>query len=235
MPLVGEPASNAAPPPAAAPRVLVCLPKGSAALEPQVERAFSWAALATIGPDTVARRFPPSAVSRAVGDRRATPRRAGARRGGRLPGAEVRRRDRAAGRRRGEDHRRLPPSVRHEAAYVRVQLLQGRVAQARGDARAAEAFARAGEAAVDVELDEAEYPPAVRRRTRRRARRRGRGRGAASSSPASRPGAEIEVNGQLAGTDAGEARAAAGALLPVAHARRLQAAPRAPVRPIARP
>ena len=58
---------------------------------------------------------------------------------------------------------RLPPSVRHEAAYVRVQLLQGRGAQARGDARATEAFARAGEAAVDVELDEADYPPAVRK------------------------------------------------------------------------
>src|SRR5437868_7094964 len=65
VPLVGEPR---APGPAAAPRVLVCVPKGSAALEPQVERAFSWAALTTLGPDNVARRFPPSADSRAVGD-----------------------------------------------------------------------------------------------------------------------------------------------------------------------
>ena len=94
---------------------------------------------------------------------------------------------------------RLPPSVRHEAAYVRVQLLQGRVAQARGDARAAEAFARAGEAAVDVELDEADYPPAVRKAykaARAAARARPRRSVELASEP---PGAEIEVNGQLAG------------------------------------
>src|SRR5436309_1573125 len=58
----------AAPASAAAPRVVVCVPKGSAALEPQVERAFAWASLATISPDNVARRFPPSSASRAVVD-----------------------------------------------------------------------------------------------------------------------------------------------------------------------
>src|SRR3954451_3412175 len=57
VPLVGDPASP--PPAAAAPRVLVCLPKASVALEPQVERAFSCASLVTISPDHVARRFPP--------------------------------------------------------------------------------------------------------------------------------------------------------------------------------
>src|SRR5262245_50903550 len=61
VPLVGEP--TAAP---AAPRVGVCVPKGGAALEPQVARAFAWAQLATISPDTVARHFPPSAASSAV-------------------------------------------------------------------------------------------------------------------------------------------------------------------------
>ena len=198
VPLVGEPASNAAPPPAAAPRVLVCLPKGSAPLEPAVATAFSWASLVTISPDTVARRFPPSDVTRATA-------------------AEERRLDdllRAAeadflALKFGDATARLdegakiidglPPSVRHEAAYVRVQLLRGRIAQARGDAHAADAFARAAEAAVDVELDEAEYPPAVRKayRTARAAvRARPRRTVELVSEPA---GAEIEVNGQLAG------------------------------------
>jgi len=197
-PLVGEPPASAAAPSAAAPRVLVALPKGSAALEPQVERAFSWSSLVTISPDSVGRRFPPSDVSRAT----------------------------AADERRLDDLVRaaeadflalkfadatgrldecakiidgLPPSVRHEAAYVRVQLLQGRIAQARGDARAADAFTRAAEAAVDVELDEAEYPPAVRKAykaARAAVRARPRRTVDLTSEPA---GAEVEVNGQLAG------------------------------------
>ena len=82
---------------------------------------------------------------------------------------------------------------------MRVQLLQGRIAQARGDARAADAFARAAEAAVDVELDEAEYPPAVRqayKAARAAVRARPRRTVELVSEPA---GAEIEVNGQLAG------------------------------------
>ena len=180
------------------PRVLVCLPKGSAALEPQVERAFSWAPLTTISPDSVARRFPPSSASREVA--------ADERRLDELVRAAeadflalkfddaIARLDEA-----GKIINRLPPSVRHEAAYVRVQLLQGRVAQARGDARAAEAFARAGEAAVDVELDEADYPPAVRK-AYKAARAAARARPRRSVELASEPaGAEIEVNGQLAG------------------------------------
>src|SRR5437016_1768649 len=64
VPLVGEPA----PPAAGPPRVVVCVPKSGGALEPQVARAFSWAELATISPDTVARRFPPSPASRAVAE-----------------------------------------------------------------------------------------------------------------------------------------------------------------------
>src|SRR3954471_17584113 len=58
---------DAAPPPSpAAPRVLVCLPRGSGTLEPSVATAFSWASLVTISPDNVARRFPPSDVTRAT-------------------------------------------------------------------------------------------------------------------------------------------------------------------------
>jgi hypothetical protein len=89
--------------------------------------------------------------------------------------------------------------VRGEPAFVRVQLLRGRVAEARGDARAVEWFARAGEAAVDVELDEAEYPPRVRQAyasARAAVRARPRRNVEIASEPA---GAEIEVNGQLAG------------------------------------
>ena len=180
------------------PRVLVCLPKGSAALEPQVERAFSWASLATISPDSVARRFPPSSTSREIA--------ADERRLDELVRAAeadflALKFDDATARldEAGKIIDGLPPSVRHEAAYVRVQLLQGRVAQARGDARAADAFARAGEAAVDVELDEADYPPAVRKAykaARAAARARPRRTVELASEPA---GAEIEVNGQLAG------------------------------------
>src|SRR4051812_36071963 len=195
VPLVAEPSS---PPSAAAPRVLVCVPKGSAALEPQVERAFSWAALTMLGPDNVARRFPPSPDSRAVGDDE--------RRLDELVRAAeadflALKFDDATSRldECGKIIDRLPPSVRHEAAYVRVQLLQGRVAQARGGARAGEAFARAGDAAVEVELDEADYPPAVRqayKAARAAARARPRRSVELASEP---PGAEIEVNGQLAG------------------------------------
>ena len=182
----------------AAPRVLVCLPKGGGALAPPVERAFSWAAPAVIVPDTVAQRFPPSADSRAAAD--------GERRVAELLraveadflalrfDAATARLDECAAILDG-----LPPSVRNEPAFVRLQLLRGRVAEARGDARAVEAFARAAEAAVDVELDEAEYPPRVRQAyaaARAAVRARPRKTVELASEP---PGAEIEVNGQLAG------------------------------------
>src|SRR5262245_39648318 len=195
VPLVGDPAPA---PPAGATRVLVCLPRGSATLEPQVERAFSWASLTTLSPDNVARRFPPSTASRTVA--------ADERRLDELVHAAeadflALKFDDATARldECGKIIDRLPPSVRHEAAYVRVQLLQGRIAQARGGAGAADAFARAGDAAVDVELDEAEYPPAVRqayKAARAAARARPRRALELASEPA---GAEIEVNGQLAG------------------------------------
>jgi hypothetical protein len=193
VPLVVEPA-----PTAAAPRVLVALPKGSATLEPQVERAFSWSSLVMISPDSVGRRFPPSDVSRATAaDERRLDELVRAAEADFLAlkfADATARLDEGAKIIDG-----LPPSVRHEAAYVRVQLLQGRIAQARGDARAADAFTRAAEAAVDVELDEAEYPPAVRKayRTARAAlRARPRRTVDLTSEPA---GAEVEVNGQLAG------------------------------------
>src|SRR4051812_28668456 len=160
VPLVGDPASP--PPAAAAPRVVVSLPKASVALEPQVERAFSWASLVTISPDNVARRFPPSDATRAT---------AAAERHldelVRAAEADFLALKFADATARLDECAKiidaLPPSVRHEAAYVRVQLLQGRIAQARGDVHAADAFARAAEAAVDVELDEADYPPGVRK------------------------------------------------------------------------
>jgi PEGA domain len=199
VPLVGEPtAVSPSLEPAAAPRVLVCLPKGSAGLEPQVERAFSWASLVTISPDNVARRFPPSDATRATAaDERRLDELI------RAAEADFLALNFADATARLDECAKiidgLPPSVRHEAAYVRVQLLQGRIAQARGDARAAEAFTRAAEAAVDVELDEAEYPPAVRKayRTARAAvRARPRRTVELVSEPA---GAEVEVNGQLAG------------------------------------
>src|SRR5262245_9780263 len=73
VPLVGEPAAGGpqgavpvGPATAARPRVVVCLPKGSAELESHVDRAFSWATLETLGPDNVARRFPASAASNTV-------------------------------------------------------------------------------------------------------------------------------------------------------------------------
>ena len=108
----------------AAPRVLVCLPKGGGALVPQVERAFSWAAPAVIVPDTVAQRFPPSPDSRAAAD--------GERRVAELLraaeadflalrfDAATARLDEGAAILDG-----LPPSVRNEPAFVRLQLLRG--------------------------------------------------------------------------------------------------------------
>jgi hypothetical protein len=194
VPLVGEPTA----PPVGPPRVVVCLPKASAQLEPQVERAFAWASLLTVSPDNVARRFPPSPASRAVGDdERRLDELVRAAEGDFL----ALKFDDATARlaEAGTIIDRLPPSVRHEAAYVRVQLLQGRVAQARGEARAAAAFARAGDAAVEIELDEAEYPPAVRQ-AYRAAVAAARARPRRSVELASEPsGAEVEVNGQLAG------------------------------------
>jgi hypothetical protein len=186
VPLVGEPT-------AVSPSL-----EGSAGLEPQVERAFSWASLVTISPDNVARRFPPSDATRATAaDERRLDELI------RAAEADFLALNFADATARLDECAKiidgLPPSVRHEAAYVRVQLLQGRIAQARGDARAAEAFTRAAEAAVDVELDEAEYPPAVRKayRTARAAvRARPRRTVELVSEPA---GAEVEVNGQLAG------------------------------------
>jgi hypothetical protein len=183
----------------AAPRLLVCLPKGGAALAPEVERAFSWASPAVLAPDAVAQRFPPSPESRAAveGERRLAEL---------LRAAEadfLALRFDAATARLDEGAKIIDsqsPSVRNEAAFVRLQLLRGRVAEARGDpSGAAAAFARAAEAAIEAELDEAEYPPRVRQAyqaARAAMRARARGTVELTSEP---PGAEVEVNGQLAG------------------------------------
>jgi hypothetical protein len=182
----------------AAPRVLVCLPKGAASLSPEVERAFAWASPVVLAPDTVAQRFPRSPESQATAD--------GERRVAELLRAAeadflALRFDAATA--RLDDGARIldnqPPSVRVEAAFIRLQLLRGRVAEARGGAGAAEAFARAAEAAIEIELDEAEYPPRVREAyvaARAAVRARPRGSVEVTSQPSD---AEIEVDGQLAG------------------------------------
>jgi hypothetical protein len=185
-------------PAAAAPRLLVCVPKGGAALASEVERAFSWASPAVLSADTVAQRFPPSPDSRAAVD--------GERRIAELfKAAEadfLALRFDAATARLDEGEKIIdsqPPSLRNEAAFVRLQLLRGRVAEARGGAGAAAAFARAAEAGIEVELDEAEYPPRVRQAylaARAAVRARPRATVELISEP---PDAEIEVNGQLAG------------------------------------
>jgi len=182
----------------AAPRVLVCLPKAGASLTPEVERAFAWASPVVLAPDTVARRFPRSPESQAAadGERRLVEL---------LRAAEadfLALRFDAAIARLDEGARILdaqPPSVRGEAAFVRLQLLRGRVAEARGGAGAAEAFAHAAEAAIEVELGEAEYPPRVRQlyqAARAAVRARPRRSVEVTSEP---PDAEIEVAGQLVG------------------------------------
>lgn len=182
----------------AAPRVLVFLPKGGAALEPQVERSFSWAALTVVKPESVPHLFPPSPESRATAE-------AEGRADALLRSAEAAfvafQFDVAA--QRLEECEvafdRLPPSIRHEPLFVRLQLLRGRVGKARKDSRAAAAFARAGEAAVEIDLDDAEYPPFVRQAFLA-ARARARARPAHSAEVTSEPsGAEVEVNGHLAG------------------------------------
>jgi hypothetical protein len=182
----------------AAPRLVVCLPRGGAALEREVERAFSWAAPAVIAPETVGERFPRSSESLAATEDEK-------RVADLLRAAEadfLALRFDAATARLDEGARileSLVPSVRNETSYVRLQLLRGRVAEGRGAAGAAEWFARAAEAAIDVELDEAEYPPHVRQAyAAARVQARGRPRRIIdiSSEP---PGAEVEVNGQLSG------------------------------------
>ena len=178
--------------------MLVCLPKDSAALEPQVERAFSWAAPSTIGPDNVARRFPPSAASRAVADDE--------RRLDELVRAAeadflALKFDDATARLEAcrQDHR-PPAAVGASRGGLRARAAAaGPRRPGPRSARAAEAFARAGDAAVEVELDEADYPPAVRQ-AYKAARAAARARPRRSVELASEPaGAEIEVNGQLAG------------------------------------
>lgn len=187
-------------PAAAAPRVLVWLPRDASALGPELTRAFDWpGTLAVLTPDNVAQRFAPSEASRA---RAADEQRLE----DLLRGAEgafgALRLDKAA-EQLSECFKifaRLQPSVRREAAYLRMGLLRGRVEQARGKSREfAEAIAQAAEVAVEVDLDEAEYPPQLRQAFRA-AKERVRARPPRHVQIASEPAdAEVEVNGQLAG------------------------------------
>ena len=183
----GGAASNVATPPAAAPRVLVCLPKGSAALEPQVERAFSWASLATISPDNVARRFPPSAASRAIAaDERRLDELVRAAEADflalKFDDATARLDEGAA--RSSTRCRRRCGTRRRTCACSCCRAASRRRAATRAPRRRSRAPAR--RRSTSSWTRPSTRPPSARR-TRRRARPCGRGRGAASSSPASRP------------------------------------------------
>lgn len=184
----------------ATPRVLVWLPKDAAALEPDVQRAFGWShSPVVLFPAGVTTRFPPSPESGA--------RSAAEGRLGELlraaDGAFVALRFKEAARLLGEAEAlfaHFSPSARHEAGFLRMTLLRSRVELARGDAGASrELIERAAQAAIGVELDEADYPPALRRaflEARRRVQAQPSGSAEVRSEPA---GAEIEINGQLAG------------------------------------
>ncbi len=197
--------------------------RGSAALVPQVERAFSWASLVTIGPDNVARRFPPSDASRAAA-------------------AEERRLD--------ELLRAAEPdflALKFEDATARLDEVRARSSTGclprcgtrrrtcacsccRGASRRRAAMraprtrsrAPARPRSTSSWTRRSIHPPSVRL-TRRRARPCGPSPGSPSSRQ--RAGRRRDRGQRPArGTDAGEAVVAAGALLPVADARRLQAA-----------
>ncbi len=188
----------------AGPRVLVWLPRDGANLEGEVRRTFAWSgSLIAMGAGTVALRFEPSPQGldqlqreqRLDGLIRSAESSFGALR---LQEA-VRKLDGAAALLEG-----LPPSARREQAYVRLHLLRSRIELARRDARASSAaVARAAEAAMEVELDEADYPPQIRQAfLAARARLRAQPARAlrVQSAP---PDAEIEVNGRLAGRTPG--------------------------------
>lgn len=184
----------------AAPRVLVWLPKDASNLQPAVERSFDWpGSLTVLSPENVGQRFTPSAASRVRADdeqrleellKRAETAFVGLRLD---EAAELLGKCAAA-------FDRLPPSQRREAAFVRMGLLRGRVELARGRAKEAnEAVAQAAEAAVEVALDEAEYPPQVRQAFEA-AKKQVHARPPRTADVASEPaGAEVEINGQLAG------------------------------------
>lgn len=183
-----------------APRVLVWLPKGAPNLQPEVRRAFTWpGALTILSADTVAERFPPSEQSREQA-------KSEARLEAMVRGAEASftalRLEEAAQESEAaaaflED---LAPTVRRERAFARLYLLKGRIELARKDARGfAASIGRAAEAAVSVELDEAEYPPQVRQaflQARARVQAGPSRTLRVQSAPAD---AEIEINGHLAG------------------------------------
>ena len=94
----------------------------------------------------------------------------------------------------------LAPTVRREQAFVHMNLLRSRIELARKNPKgSSEAIAKAAEAAVDVELDEAEYPPQLRQAFQA-AKAKVRSRPSRAARVESEPtNAEIEINGRLAG------------------------------------
>ncbi|MGC4122653.1 MAG: PEGA domain-containing protein [Myxococcales bacterium] len=184
----------------AAPRVLVWLPRDAASLQPVVERTFDWpGSLTVLSPENVGQRFTPSPASRVRADDEQ-----------RLDDLLKRAESAFVGLRLDESAEllgrcaaafdRLPPSQRREAAFVRMALLRGRVELARGHSKEAdEAVSQAAEAAVEVALDEAEYPPQIRQAFEA-AKKQVQAKPARILEIKSEPGeAEVEVNGQLAG------------------------------------
>jgi hypothetical protein len=184
----------------AAPRLLVWLPEGGQALAGPLGRALGWAeAPVILDAARLAERFPPSpaATARAAAEAKVA---------ALLTTAEkafVETRFAAAAATLAEARAlldELPPSGRNHAAWVRAQLLTGRVDLAQGRAAAAAtAFAAAAGAAPEAQLDEGEYPPevcrayqAARREVLARPPRTLRVR----TEP---PGAEVELNGRLWG------------------------------------
>ncbi len=183
-----------------APRVLVWLPKDGQGLQLEVQRAFAWpGSLAILSADDVAQRFPPSAQSREQAGSEA--KLLEMVRAAEASFTALRLDDAARAAASAEALvEELAPSVQREQAFARLYLLKGRIELARRDARGfAAAVARAAEVAVDVELDEAEYPPQIRQAffaARARVRARPARALRVQSAPAD---AEIEVNGRLAG------------------------------------
>ncbi|HEY3451837.1 MAG TPA: PEGA domain-containing protein [Myxococcales bacterium] len=184
----------------AAPRVLVWLPRDAASLQPTVERAFDWpGSLTVLTPENVGRRFTPSPASRVRADDEQRLEELLERAEGAFVGLRLDEAAEVLGR-CAVPFDRLPPSQRREAAFVRMGLLRGRVELARGHAKeASDAVAQAAEAAVEVALDEAEYPPQIRQAFEA-AKKQVQARAPRSVEIASEPaGAEVEVNGQLGG------------------------------------
>ncbi|HEY3352995.1 MAG TPA: PEGA domain-containing protein [Polyangia bacterium] len=185
---------------AAGPRLVVWLPEGGPAVAGPLARALSWAdGPVLLDPARLAERFPPSpaATARVAAEARVEAALAAAEKAFVETRFAAAARDLAAA---SAQLDALPPSARSHAAWVKAQLLTGRVdlAQGRPEA-AAQAFAAAAGVAPEAQLDEGEYPPEVCR-----AYQAARQRVLALPPRALRvrtepPGAEVELNGRLWG------------------------------------